>query len=182
MLDPKRSNAVGILISRLPSISEIRSAIAALDEAALGREQLEQVLMQMPTAEEEEALKAMDGPDVVWDKPDAFLRMLLSVPRVTSRLRSWSIQRAFEERAAEVEAPLETLRRAYEGLCESEGLRALLATLLAFGKPVHPVCEPLRFMDRARRRLLCAPLGPLFWVLTRCSTPQPSRSSRRSAS
>ena len=40
-LDPKRSNAVAIMMSSLPSIREVKAAICTLDETMLSREQLE---------------------------------------------------------------------------------------------------------------------------------------------
>jgi hypothetical protein len=39
VLEPKRSNAVGILISTLPPLKDIKTAIALLDEEKLTREQ-----------------------------------------------------------------------------------------------------------------------------------------------
>ena len=133
VLDPKRSNAVGILISRLPEPKVIKSAIRDLDELVLEREQVDQIRMVLPSADEEEELNARDGADVVWDRPEAFLRMLLSVPRVGLRLRCWSIASAFEERAAELEAPIEALKHAFEELMGSEPLRVLLGLLLSYG-------------------------------------------------
>ena len=137
VLDPKRSNAIGILISRLPPPSEIKTAIAHLDEQALGREQLEQILAQLPTAEEEEQLRGVEGQEVLWDRPEAFLRMLLSVPRVGSRLRCWSVHLSFEEKSSELEAPLACLAAACKELMESAGLRMLLSLLLAYGNHMN---------------------------------------------
>jgi hypothetical protein len=42
-LDPKRSNAVAIMMSSLPPIHEVKAAIGALDERVLSREQLDKV-------------------------------------------------------------------------------------------------------------------------------------------
>jgi len=78
VLEPKRSNAVGILISTLPSLKEIKSAIALLDESKLSREQVEQIRIQLATPEEMEQIQSQDGPDVRWDKPENFLKTMMS--------------------------------------------------------------------------------------------------------
>ena len=47
-LDPKRSNAVAIMMSSLPPVNDVKGAIGALDERALSREQLEKIRGALP--------------------------------------------------------------------------------------------------------------------------------------
>ena len=43
----------------------------------------------LPTQEEMDSIAALDGPDVRWDRPEAFLKMVMAIPRIGSRLRCW---------------------------------------------------------------------------------------------
>ena len=137
VLDPKRSNAVGILASRLPPPKAVKTAIAALDDTALERDQLEQIRSQLPTPEETEQLSSMDGPDVVWDRPEAFVLMLTSIPRLSSRLRCWSVRRAFDEAAEAMEAPLKGVTAAFMELRACVPLRSLFGMLLSYGNHLN---------------------------------------------
>ena len=137
ILEPKRSNAVGILISRLPELKVLRTAIRDLDDHVLEREQVDQIRAQLPTSEEAEELQSRDGPDVVWDRPEAFLKMLLSIPRVGPRLRCWSVSRAFDEAADALEVSVEALDAAFAELPESKPLLELLGLLLAYGNHMN---------------------------------------------
>ena len=132
-LDAKRSNAVGILISTLPPLAEIRSAVQTLDEAKLDREQVGQILMQLATPDELEEISRLDGPDARWDKPELFLKAMHGIPRVRQRLRCWGIKRSFDEKVAELAAPLADLASACTELAASLGLRAVLGMVLALG-------------------------------------------------
>ena len=40
---------------------------------------------QLGTSEEMEEIARQDGPDVKWDKPEAFLKMIMAIPRIHSR-------------------------------------------------------------------------------------------------
>ena len=53
-LDPKRSNAVSIMMSSLPPVDEVKAAIGSLNERVISLERLEQLRAQLLTAEEEE--------------------------------------------------------------------------------------------------------------------------------
>eukprot|EP00966_Prymnesium_polylepis_P316879 7321819-Prymnesium_polylepis.1 len=84
-LDPKRSNAVAIMMSSLPPVNDVKAAIANLDEALLSREQLEKIRANIATPEEMEQIGALDGPDVKWDKPEQFLKVIMNIPKVRAR-------------------------------------------------------------------------------------------------
>ena len=133
VLEPKRSNAVGILASRLPALKALKTAILDLDEAVLDREQLEQIRAQLPSQEEVDEIARADGADVVWDRPEAFLKMLIAIPRVGPRLRCWAVARGFDEASEAIRVPADTLCKAIGELRDSRPLRALLARLLTLG-------------------------------------------------
>ena len=89
-LDSKRSNAIGILISRLPPLQKIRTAITTLDESMLEREQVDQMRALLGTTDEMEEIWRQDGAEVKWDRPEAYLKVIMAIPRIGSRLQSWS--------------------------------------------------------------------------------------------
>jgi hypothetical protein len=50
------------------------------------------VRAHLPTPEEAEMIASLDGPDVRWDKPELFCKALLTIPKLSTRLRCWSIK------------------------------------------------------------------------------------------
>jgi hypothetical protein len=52
VLDMKRSNAIGILLSKMPDIDAIVAAIWGLDDSVLSRDNVDALLLQVPTSEE----------------------------------------------------------------------------------------------------------------------------------
>lgn len=132
-LDPKRSNAVAIMMSSLPAVDDVKAAIGTLDEAILSREQLEKIRAHLPTAEEAELIQSLDGPEIKWDRPEQFLKALMAIPRLKQRLRCWSIKYGFAERAAELEEQMVVVRAAIAALRGSAALPALFGALIEMG-------------------------------------------------
>ena len=60
----------------------------------------------------------MDGPDVRWDKPEQFLKVIMRIPRVRVWLRCWSIKYSFTEKAEELEEPLRAVSEAVDEVCQ----------------------------------------------------------------
>ena len=89
--------------------------------------------MQLATPDELEEISRLDGPDARWDKPELFLKAMHGIPRVRQRLRCWGIKRSFDEKVAELAAPLADLASACTELAGSLGLRAVLGMVLALG-------------------------------------------------
>jgi len=136
-LDPKRSNAVAIMMSSLPPVNDVKAAIANLDEDVLSREQLEKIRANIATPEEMEQINALDGPHVKWDKPEQFLKVIMNIPKVRMRLRCWSIKYGFGEKSEEVEELLKTVSEAINELRNSRSLRTVLSALLALGNHLN---------------------------------------------
>ena len=136
-LDPKRSQAVAIMMSSLPPVNDVKAAIVNLDEATLSREQLEMIRQNMPTPEEMAEITKLDGPDVKWDKPETFLKTIMRIPKVRVRLRCWAIKMGFSEKAEELEVPLTTVAEAIEEVRSCKGLRHILGTLLSLGNHMN---------------------------------------------
>jgi len=125
------------MMSSLPPVNDVKAAIGSLDEKVLSREQLEKVRAHLPTAEEMDMIKAMDGPDVRWDKPEQFLKALMAIPKLTVRLRCWSIKYGFSERAAEITETLSTLQGAVDALRQSTALPVVLGLLVNLGNHLN---------------------------------------------
>ena len=132
-LEPKRSNAIGIMMSTLPPPNAIKTAILSLDGDRLDREQLGMIRDVLPTAEELQAIADLDTPDAKWDKPELFAKTIGGIPRVRQRLECWAITRAFSEQAAAIDEPLKVLQQACEQVVASQALRDIFGMLLALG-------------------------------------------------
>ena len=58
VLEMKRSNALGILLSKMPAIAAMVAAIWSLDDAVLSRDQIEALLLQLPSKDEVALVRA----------------------------------------------------------------------------------------------------------------------------
>jgi len=99
--------------------------------------QLEKVRANIATPEEMEELSRLDGPDVRWDKPEQFLKVIMRIPKVRVRLRCWSIKAGFTEKAEELEDPLKTVGDAIEEVRQCRALKPLLSVLLCLGNHMN---------------------------------------------
>ena len=135
-LDPKRSQAVAIMMSSLPPVNDVKAAIVNLDEATLSREQLEMIRQNMPTPEEMAEITKLDGPDVKWDKRETFLKTIMRIRRCASasaagRSRWASRRRPRSSRCHSRRSPRRSRRRS------CKGLRHILGTLLSLGNHMN---------------------------------------------
>jgi len=133
VLDGKRSNAIAIMMSKLPELDSLVSAIERLDDNKLSQENIEALIEQLPTKEEIEAIQAAKNPDVPFDKPERFAMTIASVPKVAERLKCWNFMKLFEEKKKDVFVPLCRIKSACYQLKAYEPLKAILGMILACG-------------------------------------------------
>jgi len=133
ILDPKRSNAIGIMMAKLPAVSEIKEAIMEADEDTLSYEQLIAVSNNYPTMEEIGQVKSAHEAGQNLDKPEKFVLVMASIPKCTMRISVWLFKLTFFERTQELKPPLETCKRASKEIIESKSLKMVLGSLIALG-------------------------------------------------
>eukprot|EP01111_Echinosteliopsis_oligospora_P019837 TRINITY_DN9804_c0_g1_i1.p1 TRINITY_DN9804_c0_g1~~TRINITY_DN9804_c0_g1_i1.p1 ORF type:complete len:436 (+),score=123.36 TRINITY_DN9804_c0_g1_i1:768-2075(+) len=131
--DGKKSNAIAIMMSKLPDPSVVLSAIIALDDDKLSLENIEALLDNMPTVEETKALQAAKNPAIPFDKPDHFACQLTTIPFVAERLKCWNFMKNFEEKQKDLFIPLCRIKSACYQLKAYEPMKIILGMILACG-------------------------------------------------
>ncbi|XP_066260324.1 FH1/FH2 domain-containing protein 3 [Euwallacea similis] len=135
VLDPKRSNAINIGMTKLPPPRSIKTAILKMDATIMNREGIEKLLTMLPT--EEERTKIQDAqaanPDLPLGSAEQFLLTLASISELPARLKLWAFKLDFENSEREIAEPLMDLKQGFEVLRINKTFRAILSTLLSIG-------------------------------------------------
>ncbi|KAL1517894.1 hypothetical protein ABEB36_001598 [Hypothenemus hampei] len=135
VLDPKRSNAINIGMTKLPPPRSIKTAILKMDATIMNREGIEKLLTMLPT--EEERTKIQDAqaanPDLPLGSAEQFLLTLASISELPARLKLWAFKLDFENSEREIAEPLMDLKQGFEVLKINKTFRAILSTLLSIG-------------------------------------------------
>ena len=139
VLDMKMSNSLGIMLSRLPPPSIIRDAIASCDESELSKEQIEAILKQLPTPEIIQEINDACGanPEMELDKPEKYMKLIATIPRLAVRLKCWSFKLAFVDIILDVEDDLIKLNAASKDLQKSEQLKNIIAMAISLGNHMN---------------------------------------------
>ncbi|KAK6043851.1 hypothetical protein COOONC_18643, partial [Cooperia oncophora] len=88
----KRSQAISIVLTKLPPINVIPTAIMKFDSMVLNKDGIEKILKtMMPTAKEVEEIqeKQLENPDMQLGIPEQFVLMLSKIPCLLERLKLW---------------------------------------------------------------------------------------------
>ncbi|XP_046671595.1 uncharacterized protein LOC124361680 isoform X4 [Homalodisca vitripennis] len=135
VLDPKRSNAINIGMTKLPPPRSIKTAILKMDATIMNREGIEKLLTMLPTEEEcskiQEAQAA--NPDLPLGSAEQFLLTLASISELPARLKLWAFKLDFENSEKEIAEPLMDLKQGVETLKSNNTFRGVLGTLLSIG-------------------------------------------------
>jgi hypothetical protein len=139
VLDMKMSNSLGIMLSRLPPPTAIRDAIVACDESELNKEQIEAILKQLPTPEIIQEINDACGanPDQELDKPEKYMKLIATIPRLAVRLQCWAFKLAFVDIVLDVEDDLIKLNEASKDLQKSEQLKNVIAVTISLGNHMN---------------------------------------------
>eukprot|EP00468_Gymnochlora_sp_CCMP2014_P002561 CAMPEP_0167760920 /NCGR_PEP_ID=MMETSP0110_2-20121227/11863_1 /TAXON_ID=629695 /ORGANISM="Gymnochlora sp., Strain CCMP2014" /LENGTH=1138 /DNA_ID=CAMNT_0007647503 /DNA_START=14 /DNA_END=3430 /DNA_ORIENTATION=- len=137
VLDSKRSNALAIMASQLPKPDEMKLAIIEMDDTKLGESQLMKVLKNMPTNEEKKKIQEKSGPNVIWDKPEAFCIMLDSIPKIIDRLKAWHFAKTVPLEAEESLRSLRLFKDTCRELTSERNLKILLGGVVLMGNYIN---------------------------------------------
>ncbi|XP_073515801.1 FH1/FH2 domain-containing protein 1 isoform X3 [Phyllobates terribilis] len=135
VLDPKRSNAINIGLTVLPTVHIIKTAILNFDEYAISKEGIEKILTMVPTEEEKQKIQeaTIANPDIPLGSAEQFLLTLSSISGLTSRLQLWAFKLDYETMEKEIAEPLFDLKQGMEQLSKNKTFKVILASLLAVG-------------------------------------------------
>ncbi|CAH2328329.1 formin-1 isoform X1 [Pelobates cultripes] len=139
LLDGKRSQTVGILISSLHlDMKDIQQAILNVDDSIVDLETLQALYENRAQKEELETIKkhyaTAKAEDVkLLDKPEQFLHELSQIPNFSERSQCIIFQSVFTEGICSVRRKVEILSRASNDLLEKESVKDIMGLILAFG-------------------------------------------------
>lgn len=134
VLDVQRSNAINIGLTVLPPPRTIKSAIIAMDEKALTKEQVEKLLVMVPTEDEINLIQdAMQSSTAPLGSAEKFLLTLSSISELEARLSLWSFKVDYDTLEKEVAEPLQDLKDAITELKSNKTLKVVLSVLRSIG-------------------------------------------------
>lgn len=139
LLDGKRSQAVGILISSLHlDMKDIQQALLNVDNTVVDLETIEALYENRATSDELETIKkhieGSKGDETkVLDKPEQFLYELSQIPDFTGRAHCIIFQTTFLDTIISIRRKVETVSSVCKELLECPSLRDILGLVLAFG-------------------------------------------------
>lgn len=135
LLDQKRSQNVGILISSLHlDINEIQHAVYSFDTSVVDTDTLQSIYEVRPSPEELQMITSHlnSKPDVPLDKPEQFLYDLSLIPEYASRVECIMFHSTFAENISFIENKLNNLKGTCDFLTGKE-VEKVLSLVLALG-------------------------------------------------
>ncbi|KAL0209972.1 hypothetical protein P9112_010056 [Eukaryota sp. TZLM1-RC] len=138
VLEGKRSQAIGVLLPRLPPTSQMKDAILTLDESVLTPDSVTMIKQNLPTSEEVTSIRrALEDPTAVLDKPEEWCLAMSKIPKIQARLQAWLFKFEFSALLSDISSPIEKLTNATLAVKESKGLRSVLGMLLVVGNYIN---------------------------------------------
>ncbi|XP_021551032.2 formin-1 isoform X1 [Neomonachus schauinslandi] len=139
LLDGKRSQTVGILISSLHlEMKDIQQAIFNVDDSVVDLETL--AALYENRAQEDELVKIRKYYETskeeelkLLDKPEQFLHELAQIPNFAERAQCIIFRSVFLESISSLHRKVEIVTRASKGLLHMKSVKDILALILAFG-------------------------------------------------
>eukprot|EP00026_Physarum_polycephalum_P006630 Phypoly_transcript_06680.p1 GENE.Phypoly_transcript_06680~~Phypoly_transcript_06680.p1 ORF type:complete len:393 (+),score=90.91 Phypoly_transcript_06680:114-1181(+) len=133
LLDMRRSNNIGIVLSRLKITPEgIKDDLMRMDEKLLSREKVMALLKCVPTPEEEALVRGYTG-EAPLAPVEQFLLQMMKIPRVGPRLECMQYRVGFESNLNELKEAVDCVAIACQALMNDEAFRQLLVIVLKFG-------------------------------------------------
>ncbi|CAF3328465.1 unnamed protein product [Rotaria sp. Silwood1] len=141
VLDTKRSNAINIGLTVLPTARTIKAAILKMDSSVINKEGIEKLLTMLPTEEEKNRIieAQMANTDIPLGNAEQFLLTLASVVELEARLKLWLFKLDFDNIELEIAEPLMDLKNGMKNLKENITLRRILEVLLAIGNYLNGI-------------------------------------------
>ncbi|XP_053701072.1 formin-like isoform X1 [Synchiropus splendidus] len=139
LLDGKRSQAVGILISSLHlDMKDIQQAMLTVDNSVVDLETIEALYENRATVDELDKIKkhfetSKDDELKLLDKPEQFLYELSQIPDFAGRAQCIIFQTVFQDTISSIRRKVDVIFNVCKDLRECEKLRDILGLVLAFG-------------------------------------------------
>lgn len=131
-LDPKRTQEVSIIITKLPEPEVVYGSLITFDQSVLNSDQVDGLLKILITKEELNLFKSM-GEEGNWDKGEVYLVKLNQIPNHQVKLKIWSLINKFEEKAPGLTESLEYLIPACNEIKSNKHFGLILSIILGLG-------------------------------------------------
>ncbi|KAG5266204.1 hypothetical protein AALO_G00250930 [Alosa alosa] len=139
LLDGKRSQTVGILISSLHlEMKDIQQAVLTVDNSVVDLETIEALYENRATSDELEKVKkhyesSKEDEVKLLDKPEQFLYELSQIPDFSGRAHCIIFQSVFLDGISSIHRKVEIVSTVCKGLLERDSLKDVMGLVLAFG-------------------------------------------------
>ncbi|XP_077587050.1 formin-like isoform X2 [Stigmatopora nigra] len=139
LLDGKRSQAVGILISSLHlEMKDIQQAVLTVDNSVVDLETIEALYENRATADELSKIKkhyetSKEDEVKLLDKPEQFLFELSQIPNFAGRAHCIIFQTVFLDTISSIHSKVEIIKNVCHELLECQSVREVMGLVLAFG-------------------------------------------------
>ncbi|XP_034050683.1 formin-like isoform X3 [Thalassophryne amazonica] len=139
LLDGKRSQAVGILISSLHlEMKDIQQAVLTLDNSVVDLETIEALYENRATSDELDNIKRhyetfREDEVKLLDKPEQFLYELSQIPDFSGRAHCIIFQAVFLDTISSIRRKVDIVSNICKDLLECNSLRDIIGLVLAFG-------------------------------------------------
>uniref|UniRef100_A0A8P4GHT1 Formin 1 n=1 Tax=Dicentrarchus labrax TaxID=13489 RepID=A0A8P4GHT1_DICLA len=139
LLDGKRSQAVGILISSLHlEMKDIQQAVLTVDNSVVDLETIEALYENRATSDEMDKImrhyeKSKEDEVKLLDKPEQFLYELSQIPDFAGRAHCIIFQSVFLDTISSIHRKVDIISNVCKDLLECNHLRDVLGLVLAFG-------------------------------------------------
>ena len=145
VLDIKRSNSLGILLSKLGNFSDVLSGILCFDDAAIPKNLRDALLHAWPTAEDVSLvlsyvadMRKSDAAAVdKLDKPERFVYEVSERTEAEAMLRIWCLRDSVVEIGNSIAGQCSIVNKACSCIGRSEALKAFLAVVLTLGNTMN---------------------------------------------
>ncbi|XP_045917877.1 formin-1-like isoform X3 [Micropterus dolomieu] len=139
LLDGKRSQAVGILISSLHlEMKDIQQAVLTVDNSVVDLETIEALYENRATSDEMDKIKrhyenSKEDEVKLLDKPEQFLYELSQIPDFEGRAHCIIFQSVFLDTISSIRRKVEIILNVCKDLLDCSRLRDIMGLVLAFG-------------------------------------------------
>lgn len=138
VLSNQRRQQVCVMLARLPTPRETCLAISQMDVARLSHQQVELLLLNVPTQEEIQQLRQAENEHaaedcVQWDAAEEFIFLLISIPHFKLRLQLWDFENTFCEHFKDIAERQRDILQGCECILTSRSVRRLLGFVLVAG-------------------------------------------------
>ncbi|CAN6459059.1 unnamed protein product [Victoria cruziana] len=138
LIELRRANNCEIMLTKVKMpLSDLMSAVLALDDSILDVDQVDNLIKFCPTKEEMELLKGYGGNQESLGKCEQFFLELMTVPRVESKLRVFSFKIQFYSQVSDLRNNLNVVNSASEEIKNSIKLKRIMQTILSLGNALN---------------------------------------------